>query len=197
MKTWNDITLKKFYEIQEILSVQDEWTTLNLVDCIYDIESQNLTLHEISKYDISFLNEEMPKPEIKKYYTLNGTKYNSNFDLTRVSVAQFIDYQNYTKIKTQKFEDILSIFFIPATAKEYNTGYDIEKVKEDLLELPITVVTSIAFFFNRQLEIFMKIFLYFLKEEMMDMEMTPEKRLQLMNQIKILESTPLELSHLF
>lgn len=193
--TWNDITLKKFYEIQEILSVQDEWTTLNLVDCIYGIESQNLTLHEVGKYDISFLNEEMPKPEIKKHYTLNGTKYNSNFDLTRVSVAQFIDYQNYAKEQPIRIEKILSVFFIPTTAKEYNTDYDINKVQEDLLELPITVATSIAFFFSRQLEMFMMLFLFYLKEEIEKMEIEPTKKKLVLENLDNLDSFSSELFH--
>ena len=44
--TWNDINLKQFYDIREILSVEDDWTYLNLIDCIYGVNSQNLPINE-------------------------------------------------------------------------------------------------------------------------------------------------------
>lgn len=195
--TWNDITLDKFYKIQELLSTPDEYTTFNLVDLIYNVDCQSMPLHKIKEYDISFLNTDMQKPEIKKTYTLNGTTYNSSFDLTRVSVAQFIDYQNYLKQKPIKYEDILSIFFIPKSAKEYNTGYDINKVKEDLLELPITVVTSISFFFKKQLELFVMLIHYYLQDELNKIEMTPKMRNQLMKLLDRMQSLNSELFHTF
>lgn len=194
---WNDITLKKFYEIQEILSVEDEYTMVNLIDCIYNVDSQSMPLHKIKEYDISFLKTDIPKPEIKKTYTLNGTTYNSNFDLTSVSVAQFIDYQNYLKQKPVKYEDILSVFFMPTSAKEYNTGYDISKVKEDLLELPITVVTSISFFFKKQLELFVMLIHYYLQDELNKIEMTPKMRNQLMKHLDKMQSLNSELFRTF
>ena len=127
--TWNDINLKQFYDIREILSVEDDWTYLNLIDCIYGVNSQNLPINELKKFDISFIKDEIPDVKLKKYYTLNGTKYNSNCDITRVSVAQFIDYQNYLKEDEVRLEKLLSVFFMPDGCKDYNTGYDIIKVQ--------------------------------------------------------------------
>ena len=58
-RDWTNITLKDWYEIQDILSVEDEYTTFNLLDYLYGIDSSNMTLAEVSKYSggLSFLND--------------------------------------------------------------------------------------------------------------------------------------------
>jgi hypothetical protein len=52
---------------------------------------------------------------------------------------------------------MLSVFVIPADHK-YNDGYDMLQVMNDINDLPIPVVSSIAFFFGRQFSTFMRIF---------------------------------------
>lgn len=181
---WSNITLKQFYEIQDILSVQDDYTTFNLIDCIYNIDCQNLPLNELKKYNISFLNEPIPEVKLKKEYTLNGTVYKSNIDLTKVTVAQFVDYQNYLKEEEFRLENVLSVFFIPKDCKYYNKDYDIIKVKEDLLELPIDVAQSIGFFFIRQFKIFLTLFRYYLTKQVKKMKMEKEKKKEMLNNLK-------------
>ena len=181
---WENITLKQFYEIQSILSVTDDWTYLNLIDCVYGVNSQNLPINELKKYDISFIKDEIPEAKLQKYYTLNGTKYNSNCDLTKVTVAQFIDYQNYIKEDEVRLEKLLSVFFLPEGHKDYNTGYDIIKVQEDLLDLPIDVAQSIGFFFGRQLRVFFRVFRYYLIKEVKTLKMEKTKKKELIQNIK-------------
>lgn len=181
---WSDISLKKFYEIQDILSVEDDYTILNLIDCVYGVDCQSMPINKLKDFDILFIKEPIPEVKLKDKYTINGTVYNSNYNLTKVTVAQFIDYQNYIKNKPVKYEDILSIFFIPENCDTYNTNYDIEKVKSDLLELPIDVVHSICFFFSRQLRIFFKIFQFSLIKQVKKIEKNKQKKKQLINNIK-------------
>lgn len=181
---WNDITLKQFYEIQDILSVEDDYTVFNLIDYLYNVDCQSLPIKELKKYDISFIKEPIPDVKLKNKYTINGTVYKSNYNLTKVTVAQFIDYQNYIKNKPVKYEDILSIFFIPEKFDTYNTNYDIEKVKSDLLELPIDVVHSICFFFGRQLKIFFLLFRFSLIRQVKKMKMDKQKKIELISNLK-------------
>lgn len=181
---WNDITLKQFYEIKEILSVEDDWTALNLIDCIYQVDCQAMPIHELKKYDISFIKDEIPDVKLNKYYTLNGTKYNSNCDITRVSVAQFIDYQNYLKEDEVRLEKLLSVFFMPDGCKDYNTGYDIIKVQEDLMDLPIPVAQSIGFFLGRQFKLFFLIFRYYLIKQVKKLKMEKTKKKEMIANIK-------------
>lgn len=147
MKDWKDLTLKQFYQIQDLLEDPDEYTTFNLLDIIYSIDSSVLTLQEISKYigALDFLNKEVPVVNLKDKYDINGTVYNSNYNLSMVTAAQFVDYQNY--IKDNKWEDFLSVFIIPEGHK-YNDGYDINKVKQDLMSLDFATVNSICFFYH-------------------------------------------------
>lgn len=182
--TWSDITLKQFYQIKEMLSIEDEWTALNLIDCIYNIDSQALAINELKKYDISFLNQPIPEVKLQKYYTINGVKYNSNFDLTKVTVAQFIDYQNYLKEDEVRLEKLLSVFFMPDGYKDYNSGYDIIKVQEDLLELPIDIAQSIGFFFARQLRVFFWLFRYYLIKQVKKLKMEKAEKKELIKNIE-------------
>lgn len=181
---WENITLKQFYDIREILSVEDDWTYLNLIDCIYGVNSQNLPINELKKYDISFIKDEIPDVKLNKQYTLNGTKYNSNCDITRVSVAQFIDYQNYLKEDEVRLEKLLSVFFMPDGCKDYNTGYDIIKVQEDLMDLPIPVAQSIGFFLGRQFKLLFLIFRYYLIKQVKKLKMEKTKKKELIANIK-------------
>lgn len=181
---WNDITLKQFYEIQDILSVEDDYTVFNLIDYLYNVDCQSLPIKELKKYDISFIKEPIPDVKLKKEYTLNGNVYKSNCDITKVTVAQFIDYQNYVKQPQLRLEDLLSVFFMPKGCKDYNKDYDIIKVKEDLLKLPITVANSIGFFFGRQLKIFFLLFRFSLIRQVKKMKMDKQKKIELISNLK-------------
>lgn len=193
--TWDDITLEKFYKIQEFISVPDEWTTYNLVDLIYDVDCQNMPLSELGKFSLDFLSQPINKVKVNKIIDINGRKYNTNVDLTKVTVAQFIDYQNYSKMEQPKFEDLLSVLIWPVEAKDYNSGYDINVVKQDILQMPITVIQTLAFFFLKQIEIFTVLFLYYSKEEIMKMNLEENKKKELLEHFNNLESNLSELYH--
>lgn len=200
-RDWSNITLKDWYEIQNILSVEDEYTTFNLLDYLYGIDSTNMPVVEVYKYTnaLSFLNntEAYKTIQLEDKYTINGTTYVGFLDLTKVTVAQFIDYQNYVKENPIKYEDVLSVFILPE-GHTYNDGYDMGKVKEDILELPFVVVQKVAFFLGKQLQTFVSLFLCYLKMEMKEMKGIDKKKKKLL--IDNLDKTNLllsELSHLF
>lgn len=156
-KTWNDITLRQFLKIKELITEeQDEYTVFNLLDIVYNINSVELPISEIKNYSLEFLKTEMPKPKLKKYYTINGHTYDSHFDLTSIATGQFIDYTNYCK-NNSSLEKLISVFFTPE-GKSYNSGYDIREVQNDILDLSIPVVNELAFFFKTQLSLYTKIF---------------------------------------
>lgn len=181
---WCDVTLKQFYDIQDILTIQDDYTVFNIIDCLYNVDCQAMPINELKKYDISFIKEPIPEVKLKKHYTLNGVKYNSNYDLTKVTVAQFVDYQNYLKEDEVRLEKLLSVFFMPEGYKDYNKDYDIIKVQEDLLQLPIDVAQSIGFFFERQFKIFLILFRYYLTKQVKKLKMEKSKKKELLENLK-------------
>lgn len=156
-KDWSNVTLKQYYKIKEMIEQQDPYTFLNIIDELWGVDSSKLPAMELEKYisKLSFLKSELPTCILKKHYKINNTDYDSNCDLTTMSTAQFIDYQNY--LPNQRYEQLLSVFFIPS-GHSYNDGYDISKVQEDLLDLPMEVVNAAAFFFKIQLKIYCKVF---------------------------------------
>ena len=89
---------------------------------------------------------------------------------------------------------ILSVFFIPEGHK-YNDGYDMLQVITDIGELPIPVVESAAFFFERQLVKFMEIFQSYsikrIKKTKMPKEQK-EKVIKIIQESMKLILTPLE-----
>lgn len=193
MKDWKDITVAQFYKIKDIIEgPQDYYVTLNLLDIIYDIDSSNMPITELNKYNgaLEFLNTEIPLVKLEEKYEINGIIYMTGYNLSKISAAQFIDYSNYTG--TNKYEDYLSVVFIPE-GHQYNDGYDIDKVKKDLLNLPITVVRSLVFFYTLQLAKLQNSFLSYLKKDLRKMKMEKEKRKEIEELIDKLEKTNLEL----
>ena len=200
-RDWNNITLKDWYEIQNILSVEDEYTTFNLLDYLYWIDSSNMPLVEVYKYTnaLSFLNntEVYKTIQLEDKYTINGTTYVGFIDITKISVGQFIDYKNYTKETPIKYEDVLSVFIIPE-GHNYNDGYDMGKVKEDMLELPFIVCQKCAFFLLKQLETFAQIFLFYSMKEIEKMKgIDKEKKKEVIEQMEKMVSLHSELFHTY
>lgn len=193
---WEDITLRKFKEIQSILEVEDEYMVLNLVDTIYNVDSASLPISEFKKYNIEFLKQPVPKVELKNEYTLNGRVYNSNFDLTVVTASQFIDYQNYCKEEQPDFSKLLSVFFIPEGHK-YNDGYDMKQVQEDLLDLDICTVQSASFFFGKQLAVFANLFQRYLIKTVKKMKLPKAKKKELLQKLSEMDLANLVYYHLY
>ena len=47
LKDWNDITVKQFYLIRDLLEEPDDYTTFNIIDLLYGVDSANMTLQEL------------------------------------------------------------------------------------------------------------------------------------------------------
>lgn len=163
---WNDITLEKFYKIQDVLASVDEYTENNIREIVYGIDTSDMSITELSKYDISFLEKELPlkNVKLKDKYVLNGREYDSNINLTMIRTNQFIDFTTYTREKDIRYEKLLSVFIVPKGHK-YNDGYNMKEVQEDILQMPIAVVQSLAFFMMEQFRTFAVIFQRYLETE--------------------------------
>lgn len=191
-KTWDDISLKQFNQINDILQAYDKYTIFNLIDIIYGVDSTNLPLNEALQYNIDFLKSPINKPILKEHYIINGRKYSSNIKLTEVSAGQFLDFQNYSREKDPSFEKLLSVFFIP-DGHVYNDGYNIQEVMDDLQDLPIPVVYEAAFFFKTQFQIFVNSFLRYFSKNLKKIPMKKDDRKIIMSLIKQVDLNNLDL----
>lgn len=143
-KNWYDITLKQF---NDLVALGDNAKIGDLLKIVYDIDLKDIPITDISKYKLDFLKKPIPRESVQKSYTLNGTKYIANFELPSISTAQFFDFRNYTE--QNDYIGVLSCCLIPE-GKEYNEGYDSDKVRTDIESLPITQAQTISFFFWNQ-----------------------------------------------
>lgn len=187
MKTWKDITLRQFNKIQDLLQEIDEYTTLNIIDVIYDVDSANLPAMEVmNKYahSLDFLMTTIPTNEkLKEIYTINQREYNSNINLTQMTTAQFVDYQNYSKENPVDISKCLSVFIIPK-GHTYNDGYDLKQVQDDIKDLDMVTINTLAFFFKKLYILLLEITLLCLTQDTKKMNIPTEKKEEILNQLK-------------
>ena len=187
MKTWKDITLRQFNKIQDLLQEIDEYTTLNIIDVLYDVDSANMPAMEVmNKYahSLDFLMTTIPTNEkLKETYTINQREYNSNINLTQMTTAQFVDYQNYTKENPVDISKCLSVFIIPK-GHTYNDGYDLKQVQDDIKDLDMVTINTLAFFFKKLYILLLETTLLCLTQETTQMNIPTQKKEEILNQLK-------------
>lgn len=196
---WDSITIEKYYTIMDILNDEtDDDITKNvkLVAVMLDKDEEeiwDMDLTEAGEYisRLIFLNKfdfpDHPNMNIK----LPGYELKVMKDVTKINVAQYVDFQNFVKLPLREGMDkLLSIFLIPSGCK-YNEGYDIIEVQKVIREnLSFRVAEGLLGFFLRR---YGKLLIHTLvccrravkktkDKEMMEkwkrMEMETEKKLQ-------------------
>lgn len=187
MKTWKDITLRQFNKIQDLLQEIDEYTTLNIIDVIYNVDSADMPAMEVmNKYahSLDFLMTTIPTNEkLKETYIINQREYNSNINLTQMTTAQFVDYQNYSKENPVDISKCLSVFIIPK-GHTYNDGYDLKQVQDDIKDLDMVTINTLAFFFKKSYILLLEITLLCLTQDTKKMNIPTEKKEEILNQLK-------------
>ena len=159
-KCWEDITVNVFEKLNKTIENAEvtgnkDVDLLNkqiaILSVLCDVDEDAIAdLHttEFSKLtsETDFLNE-TPKKNIINKITLNGKEYEIFLNIGNMTMSQYIDFQTLFPKRDKEFKRILSIFIIPKGCN-YNEGYDIEQVINDIGEyMPITDANNIMFFF--------------------------------------------------
>jgi hypothetical protein len=156
---WNQISISKYYEIKDIVEDKDTddiSKNVQLVALMLDKDEQevwDMELTEVGEYikALSFLDKfEIPKNPAMNI-TLPGYKIRVMKDITKINMAQYVDYQNFMRMPLRESMDkILSIFLIPE-GKTYNTDYDIIDLQKTIREnLSFRVAEGLLGFFLRR-----------------------------------------------
>ena len=153
---WDNITIEKYYDLQDILNDEtDDDITKNvkMVALITDKDESevwDMDLTEAGEYisKLTFLNNFDIPDNPNMVITLPGYQLKVMKDVTKISVAQYVDFQSFIKMPLREsMEKILSIFLIPVDCK-YNDGYDIIDLQKVIREdMSFSVAEGLLSFF--------------------------------------------------
>ena len=157
---YKELTINKYLELQEMLS--EEWDELelqvHLIAVLAGMTDDEVLALSLEDYQdmvrkTSFLLEKpQTKNQVPNQITINKKKYTICKKIPELSVAQYIDYQNWMNAnKNDKYiANILACFVVPDGHK-YGDGYNLEEVVKDFGDyLSIQDAINIAFFFFRK-----------------------------------------------
>ena len=178
---WTELSLKKYNEIKDLYldtDLSDEDRLILQINILFGVDALKLKTSELHKYvnEMKFLGEKVPKMKIKKEYKLGNNTYTLKKELKDVTVAQWIDWQNFLKDgggDTDNYANLLSIFFFPKGETEYGENYDIEQVRSDINNhLSIAEAMSISSFFLLWRKISLRLFLLYTKKQILKAPLT-------------------------
>jgi len=155
--SYDELTINKYLELQKLLAdgYDDLELQVKLISVLSGLEEDEVLALSLDDYQnmvrkTSFLLEK-PKTSarIPNSICINRRKYTICKKIPELSVAQYIDYQNWMQGNQgdRYIANILACFVIPEGHK-YGDGYNLEEVTRELGEhLSIQDAINIAFFF--------------------------------------------------
>lgn len=181
---WTELSLKKYNEIKDLYldtELSDEDRLILQINILFNVDALKLKTSELHKYvnEMKFLGSKIPKMKIKKEYKLGGNVYTLKKELKDVTVAQWLDWQNFLKdgSDTDNYANLLSIFFFPKGETEYGENYDIEQVRSDINNhLSIAEAMSISSFFLLYRKISLLLSLLYTRRETLKTPLTKTQR---------------------
>lgn len=160
--SYNDMRLHHLLEIQALkdLDASDAVKELMIISILSGIAPEDLRKMPAQEYDAlrqqaAFLQEEPPtEVGLHDRVEINGTVYLVCHNMENVSTGQYIDWLTYSQGE-RNLADLYSVMCIPEGHK-YGDGYSMDKVKEDMADLPLPVTYFISAFWITSLNIFLR-----------------------------------------
>lgn len=169
---------------------------LALLSGMTDDQVLNMPIADYQKAVVasSFLHREYePTGRVASSYKVGGFDLRPFKDWTKMTAAQFIDYQTYSSKGTEAHVvEIVSVVLVPAGMK-YGDGYDVADVQRAVRDnLCVSDVLDIVAFFFSQYGAFLVDSLTYLKRRAEKMKKGPEREARL-EEIAMLETRLLSL----
>ena len=190
---WTDISINQYNNIKNLYldtELSDEDRLILQIRILFDVDPLKLKTSELHKYvnEMKFLGEKVPKMKLKKEYQLGNNVYVLKKDLRNLTVAQWLDFQNFLKDgggDTDNYANLLSVFFFPKGEDEYGDGYDIEQVRQDINNhLSIAEASSISSFFLLWRKISLLLFLLYTRRETLKTPLTKVEKKKVKKEFK-------------
>lgn len=160
--SYKDMRLHHLLDLQALAQTKavDPVKELMAISILADKTPDEIRALPASQYarlreKLAFLQNEPPKDApVVECVTLNGTDYTVCRRMDQVTTAQYIDWCTYISGERNP-ADLYSCFVIPKGHK-YAEGYDLEKAKADIMDLPLPVVNYISVFWKTSLSLFLR-----------------------------------------
>lgn len=164
---------------------------LALLSGTTDDEILNMPIADYQRAVVAsdFLQREyQPASRCASSYKVGGYDLRPFADWTKMTAAQFIDYQTYAGKGTEPhIVEIVSVVLVPA-GKKYGDGYDVADVQRAIRDnLSVADVLDIVAFFFSQYAAFLKDSLTYLKRRALKMKDGTEKETAL-KQVRLMEA---------
>ena len=153
---YRNLPVGKWLEISELSkdenvdALEQQVKTIAILTGLTEDEVLDLPIMEYKSLasKTKFLEKEYEgKLQIAKSYGLNGMELIPVKDFNKITTAQYVDYQTFSKEGDMYLVQTLSTLLVPK-GKKYNDGYDMDAVQEAIREnLSVADVLSLYAFF--------------------------------------------------
>lgn len=157
--SYKDLPIGKYIEIQDAMREADEMErTLRTFAALTGMTHAELlalplmefrAIAEASKF---LETEAMPEVKIGQLYRLGEWVLIPTTDIRKMSIAQYIDFQDLAKGGEKMLPALLSTLLVPKGCK-YMQGYDIDELQRDIAEkMNVPTCIALSAFFLRRLQ---------------------------------------------
>ena len=153
---YRNLPIGKYLEIQELSrdenidALDQQVKTIAILTGLSEDEVLRLPIMEYKSLaaKTKFLEKDYDgKLQVAKSYGLNGMELVPVKDITKITTAQYVDFQTFSKEGDKYFVETLSTLLVPK-GKHYNEGYEITDVHKAIREnLSVADVLSLSAFF--------------------------------------------------
>jgi len=153
---YRNLPVGKWLEIMELSkdenvdALEQQVKTIAILTGLTDDEVLDLPIMEYKSLAAKtmFLEKEYDgKLQIAKSYGLNGMELIPVKDFSKITTAQYVDYQTFSKEGDMYLVQTLSTLLVPK-GKKYNDGYDMDAVQQAIRDnLSVADVLSLYAFF--------------------------------------------------
>jgi hypothetical protein len=155
--SWDSLTWKEYEQLEQILNtdIPADYKTVHVIALLSGLAVEEVERIPVNQFNkilpaLEFLNTE-PETHYHQFeYTINGREYDFKGKLQEITTAQYIDYRAYISEEDKDIVKLMSVFLIPK-GHEYNDGYDMEQVINDINDMCWLDLRAAAFFFRIQL----------------------------------------------
>lgn len=158
MENWREISVNQFKKIRKVMeenkhNPEDYSTLLSLASILSgksEEEILNTPLAEVQPYFSQVWELDTPpkRSRLKKNYKVGEWELTVT-DATKLNVAQWIDFQTFSKDFFGNMIQLLSVVLVPK-GKNYNEDYDMSELQSALGEMKIPDAMAVCFFFQKR-----------------------------------------------